>query len=81
MKDVCWALGPRGCLRTVFVIGEMIGNKKLGFFTYQIVYFSWPAIKDKSPLLKENNLELLSLQCLIYQSHLPLRLKSLYVGE
>ena len=55
MKDVCWALGPRGCLRTVFVIDEMISEKKLDFFTYQIVYFSWPAIKDKLPKVKQSN--------------------------
>ena len=49
MKDVCWALGPRGCLRPVNIINEMIGGKKLCFFNYQIAYFSGAVLKDKSP--------------------------------
>ena len=50
MKDVCWALGPGGCLRPVIIISEMMGGKKLCFFNYQIAYFSWAVLKDKSPI-------------------------------
>ena len=49
MKDVCWELGPEGCLRPVIIIKEMIDGKKLCFFNYQIAYFSWAVLKDKSP--------------------------------
>ena len=49
MKDVCWALGPRGCLGTAFIIDKIIGGRELCFFAYQIMFFSWPTLKEKLP--------------------------------
>ena len=43
----------RGCLRTAFFIDKMIGGRELCFFAYQIMFFSWPTLMEKLPLVIE----------------------------
>ena len=42
LKDVCWALCPKGCLRTAYIIDRMIGGRKQCFFAAKSSFSAGP---------------------------------------
>ena len=42
LKDVCWELCPKGCLRTAFIINRMISRRKQCFFAANSCFSAGP---------------------------------------